>query len=89
MARTKKRTQPGAAASDQVKEGKQMITLAIVTAAVLLTAFLAGAIAATIVLLRAGIVREESDKTLMGRPRTRASAVTRRIVDLRTQPIRR
>lgn len=66
-----------------------MITVAILVAAVLMTAFLAGAIVAATVMLRAGITREESDKSLMGQPTTRASAVTRRIVDLRTESLRR
>ena len=66
-----------------------MITMAILVIAVLMTAFLAGAIVAATVMLRAGIAREESDKSLMGQPATRASAATRRIVDLRTQSLHR
>jgi hypothetical protein len=63
LARTKNTNSAGARASDQAKEGKQMITLAIVVAAALLTAFLSGAIVTATVLLRAGTVREESDNS--------------------------
>lgn len=56
-----------------------------ITIAILVAVFLAGASTATILLLRAGISREESDKTLFAAPRTRASAVTRRFVDLKTE----
>ncbi|MGH6739142.1 MAG: hypothetical protein ACREDY_08945 [Bradyrhizobium sp.] len=57
--------------------------------AILIVTFLAGAMAATILLLRNGIAREESDNSLLARPKTRASAVTRRIVDLKTEaPLR-
>ncbi len=57
--------------------------------AIAMTTFLAAALAGAILMLRAGIAREESDKSLLGRPTTRASAVTRWIVDLRTEPIGR
>lgn len=56
-----------------------------ITIAILAAAFIAGASTATILLLRAGITREESDKTLFAPPMTRASAVTRRIVNLKTE----
>jgi len=45
-------------------------------------AFLAGAIAGIIALLRAGIAREESDHSLRGEPATRAARATRRVVRL-------
>lgn len=56
-----------------------------ITIAILIATFLAGAITGAIVLLRTGITREESDNSLFSAPRTRASAVTRRIVDLKTE----
>lgn len=56
-----------------------------ITIAILIATFLVGAITGAIVLLRAGIRREESDNSLFSAPRTRASAATRRIVDLKTQ----
>ena len=61
-----------------------MITIAIVT-----TTLLAAVLAGAILMLRAGIAREESDMSLLGQPATRASAVTRWIVDLHTEPIGR
>jgi hypothetical protein len=54
-----------------------MIIIVVVAAA-----FLAGAIAGVIVLLRAGIAREESDHSLLAEPATRAGAATRRMVGL-------
>ena len=54
-----------------------MIIFAIVAAFVLI-AFIAGAIA----LLRAGIIREESDHSLLGAPSTRTASLTRRVVGL-------
>jgi hypothetical protein len=54
-----------------------MITIAIVIAA--LTAALA---AAVIVMLQAGIAREESDRTLLADPTTRAAKATRCLVGL-------
>lgn len=53
-----------------------------IAVAILVCAFLAGAMAGVIVLLRAGIAREESDFSLRDEPSTRASAVTRRMVGL-------
>jgi hypothetical protein len=46
----------------------------------LVTAFFVAAIAALIVLLCAGIAREEADKSLGLEPATRTAAMTRRIV---------
>lgn len=57
-----------------------MITIAIPLATVL-----ACATAGSIALLRAGIAREEADNSLFAGPRTRASALTRWIVDLKTE----
>jgi hypothetical protein len=54
-----------------------MIIYALVAAA-----FVIGVIAAFIVLLRAGIAREERDHSLLDRPATRAAGVTRRMVGL-------
>jgi hypothetical protein len=51
-----------------------------ITIAILVATFIAGAIAGIIALLRLGIAREESDKSLLGEPATRAAAATRRIV---------
>jgi len=56
-----------------------------ITAAVLIAAFAFGAMIGAIVLLRAGIARDEASYSLMRKPATRASAVTRRIVDFKTQ----
>ncbi|MGI8451413.1 MAG: hypothetical protein ACR2MP_30360 [Streptosporangiaceae bacterium] len=44
--------------------------------------FFLGAMAAVIVFLRAGIVREERDQSLLDLPATQASAITRRLVGL-------
>ena len=54
-----------------------MIIFAISTAA-----FVAGAMAGVIGFLRAGIVREERDQSLLDLPATRASGITRRLVGL-------
>ena len=54
-----------------------MIIYALVAAA-----FVIVVIAAFIVLLRAGIAREERDHSLLDRPATRAAGVTRRMVGL-------
>jgi hypothetical protein len=54
-----------------------MIIYALVAAA-----FVIGIVAAVIVLLRAGIAREERDHSLLDRPATRAAGVTRRMVGL-------
>jgi hypothetical protein len=54
-----------------------MITIAIVA-----IAFIAGAIAGVIALLRAGIAREESENSLRDEPPTRTSAATRHLVGL-------
>lgn len=53
--------------------------------AVLIVTFAAGAMAGAIVLLRAGIAREEADNSLLRKPSTRAAAATRRILDFKTQ----
>ena len=45
-------------------------------------AFVTGAIAGIIALLRAGIAREESDRSLRSEPATRAARATRRVVRL-------
>jgi len=45
-------------------------------------AFVTGAMAGVIGFLRAGIVREERDHSLLDRPATRASGITRRLVGL-------
>ena len=49
-----------------------------VLAAVVLASLTAGALA----LLRASIAREDSASSLLGKPRTRATALTRRVVGL-------
>ncbi len=54
-----------------------MITIGIAAAA-----FLVGVIAGVILLLRAGITREESDRSLLDEPATRAAKATRRVVGL-------
>jgi hypothetical protein len=54
-----------------------MITVAIVAGA-----FIAGVLVGVIALLRAGIAREESGRSLRDEPPNRASAVTRRMVGL-------
>jgi hypothetical protein len=56
---------------------EQMITIAIV-AAVLVT----GLIIVGVVVLRAGIAREEHDRSLLDEPATLAAAAARRIVGL-------
>lgn len=56
-----------------------------ITIAVLIVTFAAGAMAGAIVLFRAGIAREEADNSLLRKPPTRAAAATRRIVDFKTQ----
>jgi hypothetical protein len=43
-------------------------------------AFLVGVIAGIVVLLRAGITREESDRSLLDEPPTRAARATRRVI---------
>jgi hypothetical protein len=55
---------------------------------VFIAAFLGGAVTGVIVLLRAGIAREESDKSLRSKPAARSAAATRRVVGLyvRTPP---
>jgi hypothetical protein len=53
-----------------------------IAVAILVCAFLAGAMAGVILLLRTGIAREETDFSLRGKPATRAAAVTRRMVGL-------
>ncbi len=47
-----------------------------------LAAMLAASVMAAVAFVRAGIAREESDSSLLGEPRTRASAVTRRVLGL-------
>ena len=59
------------------RRAEQVIIFAI-SAAV----FIAGAMAGVIGLLRAGIVREERDQSLLDLPATRASVITRRLVGL-------
>ncbi len=54
-----------------------MINFAITAAAVA-----AVLIASAIAVMRAGIVREESDRSLLGAPATRTASVTRRVVGL-------
>jgi uncharacterized membrane protein len=61
-----------------------MITIAIVA-----TAFVAGAIAGVVVLLRVGMASEESYQPLLGEPATRRAAATRRIVGLYVNPDQR
>lgn len=56
-----------------------------ITIAVLVVTFAAGVMVGAIILLRAGIVREEADKSLLRPPTTRAAATTRRIVGFKTQ----
>jgi hypothetical protein len=50
--------------------------------AIAATSFLVGVIAGVIVLLRAGINREESDRSLLDQPPTRAARATRRLIGL-------
>ena len=56
-----------------------------ITIAALVVTFALGTMAGTILLLRAGIAREEADTSLLRRPPTRAAAATRWIVDFKTQ----
>lgn len=56
-----------------------------ITIAILVVTFIAGAMAGAIALIRAGIAREETDYSLLRKPSTRAAAATRRIVDFRTE----
>lgn len=58
------------------------------TAITILVAFLAGAMAGLIVLLRVGMASEERDKPLFYEPATRSAAATRRIVGLYVAPPR-
>lgn len=53
-----------------------------ITIAILAAAFIAGAIAAVVALLRLGIAREESDSSLRAEPATRVCAATRRLTGL-------
>jgi hypothetical protein len=57
-----------------------MITIAAIVAVIGFSAM-----TAWILMLRAGIARDEAGSSLMRRPSTRASAITRRIVDFKTQ----
>jgi hypothetical protein len=59
------------------EEVKPMIIVTILVAA-----FAACVVAGGLVLLRAGIAREEADKSLLGEPATDVAAVTRRVVGL-------
>jgi hypothetical protein len=61
-----------------------MITLGIAAAA-----FLIGVIAGVMLLLRAGINREESDRSLLDEPATRAATATRRVLSLYIRAPRR
>jgi hypothetical protein len=54
-----------------------------------LAAFVSGAIVSAIVLLRMGIAREESDKSLLDEPTTRAATMTRCVVSLYVRASRR
>ena len=53
-----------------------------ITIAILAVALVASVVAGAIALLRAGIGREESERSFLGEPPTRAAAVTRRVVGL-------
>lgn len=53
-----------------------------ITVAIVVVAFIAGAAAGAIALVRAGIAREESENSLRDEPPTRTSAATRRMVGL-------
>jgi hypothetical protein len=59
------------------RNATHMIIYALVAAA-----FVIGIVVGGIVLLRAGIAREERDRSMLGVPATRASGVTRRMVGL-------
>lgn len=49
---------------------------------ILVAAFIAAVTACAVVVLRAGIAREESEMSLLGQPSTRMAAMTRRAVGL-------
>jgi hypothetical protein len=53
-----------------------------ITIGIAATAFLVGVIAGVILLLRAGIIREEADRSLLDEPATRAARATRRVIGL-------
>lgn len=53
-----------------------------ITFALIVATFIAGMVAGVVILLRAGIAREESDHSLLGKPSTRTARATRRIVGL-------
>jgi hypothetical protein len=53
-----------------------------ITVAIAVVAFIAGAVASAIALVRAGIAREESENSLRNGPPNRTSAATRRMVGL-------
>ena len=55
----------------------------------LAAAFISGAIASAIVLLRMGIAREESDKSLLDKPATRAARMTRCVFSVYVRAPRR
>lgn len=56
------------------------------TAIAILVAFLAGAIAGVLVLLRVGMASEERERPLFYAPATRSAAATRRVVGLYVTP---
>ena len=68
---------PGALQTIIRQGDKHMIIAVLVTGA-----FMAGIMMGFIAFLRAGIAREESDRSLLVNPTTSASAATRRIVGL-------
>ncbi len=53
-----------------------------ITTVLVVGILIACVIARLIAFFRAGIAREEADRSLLGEPATRASAVTRRVVGL-------
>jgi hypothetical protein len=55
----------------------------------LAAAFISGAVASAIVLLRMGIAREESDKSLLDKPATRAVTMTRCVFSVYVRAPRR
>jgi hypothetical protein len=57
--------------------GGQVVTITVLAAMIVI-----GIPVGAVVLFRAGIAREESDSSLLGEPRTLASAVTRRVIGL-------
>jgi hypothetical protein len=57
----------------------------VTTSITIVAAFLAGAIAAVLVLLRMGMASEKPDTTLSSHPPTRSAAATRRVVGLYVQ----